>query len=84
MQLCLICILSGTTCAANNDGNGNSGISASNTTERVNDELTTVEENLHRLHIRFVYDEHRNDLVVNIIEGRNLRRKINFYLVLVF
>ena len=48
-------------------------MSASNTTGV--EELTTVEEILHRLHIRFVYDEHRNDLVINIIEGRNLKEK---------
>jgi len=63
----------GTTCATNNDSNGSGGITTNNNgiiNERINDELTTVEENLHKLHIRIVYDEHRNDLVVNIIEGR--------------
>jgi hypothetical protein len=59
----------GTTCATNNDTNGNNGTVANNSGERMNDELTTVGENLHKLHIRIVYDEHRNDLIVNIIEG---------------
>ena len=72
----------GTTCAANNDGNGNNGMSASNTTGV--EELTTVEEILHRLHIRFVYDEHRNDLVVNIVEGINLREKKSILILFMF
>jgi hypothetical protein len=63
----------GTTYATNNDSNVSGGITTNNNgiiNERINDELTTVEENLHKLHIRIVYEEHRNDLVVNIIEGR--------------
>jgi hypothetical protein len=65
----------GNASASNDDSDGNSGMMAGSTSERISDELTTVEENLHRLHIRFVYDEHRNDLVVNIIEGINMRKK---------
>lgn len=66
----------GSTSRTNNDINGTSGIIADNTMERTNDELTTVDEMLHKLHIRIMYDEHRNDLVVNIIEG--LIQKINY------
>jgi hypothetical protein len=67
----------GTTTATNNDMNVNSGIIANNNSivsERINDELTTVEENLYKLHIRIFYDEHRNDLVVHIIEGIERRK----------
>ncbi len=59
-----------TTCAGNNSGNSTSGNIATSFGERTNDELSTVEENLHRLHIRLQYDDHRNDLIVNIIEGK--------------
>ncbi|CAF2558514.1 unnamed protein product [Rotaria sp. Silwood2] len=65
----------GTTCGTNGDGNGSSGINLSSnngTSERINDELAFVEENLYRLHIRIIYDEHRNDFVVNIIEAQRL------------
>jgi len=76
----------GTTYAPNNDINGTSGIIINNSgivNERVNDELSTLEENLHKLHIRIVYDEHRNDLVINIIEGMytTIRKKRNLSLV---
>jgi hypothetical protein len=37
--------------------------------DRINDELAIVEENIHRLHVRLQYDDHRNELIVNIIEG---------------
>ncbi len=63
----------GTACTANNDTNVSGGITTNNNgiiNERINDELTIVEEILHKLHIRIIYEEHRNDLVVNIIEGR--------------
>ena len=40
------------------------------TGERANEDPATTEENSHRLHIRIHYDEHRSDLIVNIIEGR--------------
>jgi len=59
-----------TTCAGNLTGNNTFGNLTNNFTERTTDELSTVEENLHRLHIRIQYDDHRNDLIVNIIEGR--------------
>ncbi len=70
----------GTACATNSDGNGNSrmlanSISSSGIGERINDDLSTVEKNLHRLHIRILYDEHRNDLIVNIIEGIDSTKK---------
>ncbi|CAF0724677.1 unnamed protein product [Adineta steineri] len=58
-----------TTCAGNSSSNGTSG---TNFNERINDDLSTVEENLHRLHIRIQYDDHRNDLLVNIIEAQCL------------
>lgn len=58
-----------TTCAGNNAGNGTGGNVAGGFAERMTDELSTVEENLHRLHIRIEYDDHRNDVIVNIIEG---------------
>ena len=58
---------SGSVCAGNSLGglSGTAGIS-----ERTNDELSILEENVHRLHVRLQYDDHRNDLIVNIIEGR--------------
>jgi hypothetical protein len=59
----------GTACPGANSGNGISGGIGTGFCERTNDELTTVEENLHRLHIRIQYDDHRNDLLINIIEG---------------
>jgi hypothetical protein len=63
------------TSTANNDGNESSGnilsTGVGGVGERTNDELSVVEENLHRLHIRIQYDDHRNDLVVNIIEGNS-------------
>jgi len=68
----------GNTSSTNNDINESSGILVNNNSERINDELTIVEENLHKLHIRIVYDEHRNDLVVNIIEGIIEKKKKNF------
>jgi hypothetical protein len=58
-----------TPCAGNNSGNIPSGNIGTGFCERGTDELPTVEENLHRLHIRIQYDDHRNDLIVNIIEG---------------
>ena len=64
----------GTTCAANNNGNGINASSPTGIGERVSEELPIVEENSHRLHIRMVYDEHRNDLIINIIEGMYLRK----------
>ncbi len=64
-----------TTCAGNNSGNSTSGNIGTSLVERPNDELSTVEENLHRLHIRIQYDDHRNDLIVNIIEGKIFQKK---------
>lgn len=63
---------SGSVCAGNSLGGiaGTAGIS-----ERANDELSIVEENVHRLHVRLQYDDHRNDLIVNIIEGRRIDRE---------
>lgn len=58
-----------TTCAGNNAGNSTGGNLATTFAERTNEELAIVDENLHRLHIRIQYDDHRNDLIVNIIEG---------------
>ena len=49
--------------------NGTQGGSRSGFDERMNDELLTMGENLHQLHIRIVYDDHQNDLIVNVIEG---------------
>ena len=43
--------------------------------ERVNDEMSSVEDNLPKLHIRIQYDDHRNDLIVNIIEGKSWRER---------
>ncbi|CAF2700756.1 unnamed protein product [Rotaria sp. Silwood2] len=58
----------GTTCTRNsNSTNAGTGCG-----ERTNDELSTVDENIHRLHIRIMYDDHRNDLVVNVIEAQCL------------
>ncbi|CAF4724135.1 unnamed protein product, partial [Rotaria magnacalcarata] len=57
----------GTACAANSDINGNSGTIADSTggvNERINDELSIEEEKSCKLHVRTLYDEHRNDLVV--------------------
>lgn len=68
----------GTACTTNNDGNRSSGMVVNNTSgviERITDELPIVEENLYKLHIRILYDEHRNDLIVNIIEGNYTKRK---------
>jgi hypothetical protein len=59
-----------TTCTGNSSSNNTSGNLGTGFGERTNDELSTVEENLHRLHIRIQYDDHRNDLIVNIIEGK--------------
>jgi hypothetical protein len=59
----------GTACPGSNSGNGVSGNIGIGFGERTNDELSTVEENLHRLHIRIQFDDHRNDLLINIIEG---------------
>ena len=56
----------GSVCAGNSIG-GWSGLAGF--AERSADELSTVEENVHRLHVRLQYDDHRNDLIVNIIEG---------------
>ncbi len=73
----------GTPCATNSDGNENSRMLANSISsgvigERINDDVSTVEKNLHRLHIRIHYDEHRNDLIVNIIEGiDSTKKKIN-------
>ncbi|CAF4528495.1 unnamed protein product [Rotaria sp. Silwood1] len=58
----------GTTCTSNSTTT-NVGTGCS---ERTNDELSTVDENIHRLHVRIMYDDHRNDLVVNIIEAQYL------------
>jgi hypothetical protein len=66
-----------TTCTGTNPGNSTSGNIGSGFGERTNDELSTVEENLHRLHIRIQYDDHRNDLIVNIIEGKLFKKQIN-------
>ncbi|CAF0752931.1 unnamed protein product [Adineta ricciae] len=41
-------------------------------TDRTNEDLSIVEEDLHRLHIRIQFDDHRNDLLVNIIEAQYL------------
>ncbi|CAF1045211.1 unnamed protein product [Rotaria sp. Silwood1] len=65
----------GTACATNSDGNGSNGKNLTNNSgvsERINDELSIVQENLYKLHIRILYDEHRNDFVVNIIEAQCL------------
>ncbi|CAF1983143.1 unnamed protein product [Rotaria magnacalcarata] len=40
--------------------------------ERTSEELSTVDESVHRLHIRIMYDDHRNDLIVNLIEAQCL------------
>ncbi|CAF0744227.1 unnamed protein product [Rotaria sordida] len=58
----------GTTCT----GNSTSTNPGTNFGERINDELSTVDENMHRLHIRIIYDDHRNDLIVNVIEAQCL------------
>ncbi len=58
-----------TTCAGTNPANNTGGNITTAFAERMPDELSTVEENLHRIHIRLQYDDHRNDLIVNIIEG---------------
>ncbi|CAF1354229.1 unnamed protein product [Adineta ricciae] len=63
------------TSTANSNGNGNSGMILNNSStsgERIADDTSTSEENLYRLHLRIHYDEHRNDLVVNVIEARCL------------
>ncbi|CAF3330093.1 unnamed protein product [Rotaria socialis] len=65
----------GTACAANSDINGNSGTiadSSGGVNERINDELSIEEEKSCKLHVRTLYDEHRNDLVVNVIEAQCL------------
>ena len=54
-----------TTCTGNNTG----GSLTTTFTDRSTEELATVDENLHRIHIRIQYDDHRNDLIVNVIEG---------------
>ena len=61
----------GSTCTTHNDSHVSGGITTTNN-GIINDELTTVEEILHKLHIRFMYEEHRNDLIVNIIEGKSI------------
>jgi hypothetical protein len=73
----------GAACSGNNIGIGTSGNIGAFIGERTNEELPTVEENLHRLHVRIQYDDHRNDLIVNIIEGRyrNQQRRIFFLFV---
>ena len=60
----------GSACAGYGVGRSISGLRGSTLGERLSDELPTVEENLHRLHIRIQYDDHRNDLIVNVIEGQ--------------
>ncbi|CAF1041504.1 unnamed protein product [Rotaria sordida] len=65
----------GTTCTTNSDSNGSNRIipnSNNNIGEQKNDELSIVEENLYKLHIRTFYDEHRNDFIINIIEAQYL------------
>ena len=57
-------------CTGYGVGRSISGLRGSTLGERVSDELSTVEENLHRLHVRIQYDDHRNDLIVNVIEGK--------------
>ena len=37
-----------------------------------NDELSPVEEDSHQLHLRIQYDDHRNDLLVHVIEGERM------------
>lgn len=59
----------GTTCSrnsANISANLNIGTGLG---ERASEDLSTVDEGIHRLHIRILYDDHRNDLIVNVIEG---------------
>lgn len=58
-----------TTCTPNNTANSTTGNLATTFNDRSTEELPTVDENLHRLHVRIQYDDHRNDLIVNIIEG---------------
>lgn len=57
----------GSVCSGNSISG--SGISAT-ISDRMTDELSTVEENVHRLHVRLIYDDHRHDLIINIIEGK--------------
>lgn len=59
-----------TTCTGNNTGNSTGGnLTTTTFADRSTEELATVDENLHRIHIRIQYDDHRNDLIVNVIEG---------------
>jgi hypothetical protein len=62
-----------TTRSENSSSNCTSGNLGTGLGERTNDDLPIVEENSHRLHIRIQYDDHRNDLLVNIIEGKYLK-----------
>jgi hypothetical protein len=50
---------------------GNSTIFSQSSTggERFNDDMLHVDDKLAKLHVRMQYDDHRNDLIVNIIEG---------------
>lgn len=64
--------ISNTSCTTIEDEKGNSVTTVNNNgiiSERNNDELAMAEEETHRIHIRIVYDEHRNDLIINVIEG---------------
>lgn len=61
----------GTVCSNNAGTNENGGVmvaSSGSLGERINDN-SLMEEGTSRLHIRTLYDEHRNDFIVNIIEG---------------
>ena len=65
----------GTACSPTHSSNSGAMATGSpnETGERTNEELAAVEDNLHKLHVRIQYDDHRNDLIVNVIEGKSLR-----------
>lgn len=63
-----------TTCPIYDDQNSNSVTTVNNNgiiSEPNDDELTMASDPSHQIHIRIVYDEYRNDLIVNVITGRN-------------
>ena len=73
-----------TSCTTAEDEKGNSVTTVNNNgiiSERSNDELAIAEENSHRIHIRIVYDEYRNDLIINVIEGMINASRLSFHLV---
>ena len=65
--------LVGSTCVRSSTGSSNIGSIMGNVIdERTSDDISAIiNENLHQLHIRTMYDDHRNDLIVNIIEGQH-------------